>query len=365
MSAPRISVARSSRARTVTSARGSPATSPAFSRDTSAPSRAGRRGRRCGWGSSRGATVTSDPGSAAAPQGRTRAEEMSPGSPPPAARPRRADGDRQPVQPHRDAHPESIRSVWSRERSGSVTWSRPRRRARRAGSRSSPARSRLEDVARAAERAAVHEDGRQAIAGARGESAPIRRRGSITRRTGRLRSEASPVRTETPARREDSHEEPEARPELPQSMTSPAPAAAPADDHDLAALVPDRRAERLDGAPGRADVLRVEEPVTRVSPDASAPKRSERWTPTCRPGLRWRPGAARSCGTRASSQNSSSRAARASRGPRAPSPATARWRQDAGQVALEPLRRLGQVRVPPRDLALDVEWGRPRGGSCP
>ena len=101
------------------------------------------------------ATVTSEPGSAAAPQRKNAAEEMSPGT---STRPPRgragATRHLEPVHPHR-ARPcrASIRSVWSRERSGSATEVSPSAKRPGEQARALHLRARdLEDVARAAQR---------------------------------------------------------------------------------------------------------------------------------------------------------------------------------------------------------------------
>ena len=223
-----MSVPRSGAAATVTSrARLARDLARPRDRDRRRPWRGARRGApvRVGF-TPRFRTVTSEPGSAAAPQRKNAAEEMSPGTsirPPRGARRAR----RSPSSPSTrtgDAHPASMRSVWSRDRSGSATVVSPVGEEPGEEERALHLRARdREDVARAAQRSRRARPRRQPVAVARGEvrAHPAERidaRGA----PGGARSEASPVSTDspgTPARTPVRSRR--LVPELPQSMTSP------------------------------------------------------------------------------------------------------------------------------------------------
>ena len=183
--------------------------------------------------------------------------------------------------------PRSIRSVWSRERSGSVTLVSPS--AERPASRMA-----LFTWALATFRswwAPVSRFPRITSGGTRSPSravmsAPMRRSGSTTRRTGRRRSEASPVSTESPGSPASTPASSRSEvPELPQSMTSSGSTSASA-----GVTITSPPSSRT-VAPSFATALRVawtssasRIPVTRVSPVASAPKRMERWETDLSPG---------------------------------------------------------------------------------
>ena len=187
----------------------------------------------------------------------------------------------------------------------------------------------------------------------------MRRSGSTTRRTGRRRSEASPVSTESPGTPASTPASSRRLvPELPQSMTSSGSREPLGRRHHH--LAPSSRTR----APSRSTAFHVEWTSSARSRPAHAglalgqrgeeqrPVR-DRLVPGHLEGAAERAAAAAGDGTL---QKSASRAARASSSAsRAALGRVGDGGQDAGQVALEQPRRLRDVGVAARHLPLDVE----------